>query len=156
MKIWLDLAEILRIRKLDWRDGGEKKEGRRGGILLCNGLIILRYPQEYTLKISWRSDMIWLRCIGSKNVYLFVCLFIDLSVFVLIIVGHPQKAPPKILGRSNLIWLRYLGSKDVYLFVCLFVCLLTCFYINHLGTPTEIYPENIVKIWLDLAEIFRV
>ena len=73
--------------------------------------------------------MIFLRYIGSKNVYLFVCLFIDLSVFVLIIVGHPQKAPPKILGRSNLIWLRYLGSKNVYLFVCLFVCLLTCLFL---------------------------
>ena len=43
MKIGLDLAEILRISKLDWRDGGgeEGEKGRRrGGILLCNGLII--------------------------------------------------------------------------------------------------------------------
>ena len=45
VKIGLDLAEILRISKLDWRDGGGKgrREGgkgrRRGGILLCNGLI---------------------------------------------------------------------------------------------------------------------
>ena len=30
VKIRLDLAEILRISKLDWRDGGGKK-GRRGG-----------------------------------------------------------------------------------------------------------------------------
>ena len=55
MKIGLDLAEILRISKLDWHDGGGKKEKgrrRRGGILLCNGLIILEHPQEYTLKIS--------------------------------------------------------------------------------------------------------
>ena len=30
VKIGLDLAEILRISKLDWRDGGGKeKEGRR-------------------------------------------------------------------------------------------------------------------------------
>ena len=48
VKIGLDLAEILRISKLDWRDGGGKegrREGgkgrRRGGILLCNGLISL-------------------------------------------------------------------------------------------------------------------
>ena len=44
MKIGLDLAEILRISKLDWHDGeGEKKKGRRrrGGILLCNGLMSL-------------------------------------------------------------------------------------------------------------------
>ena len=45
VKIGLDLAEILRISKLDWRDGGgegkkEKEKGRRGGILLCNGLIL--------------------------------------------------------------------------------------------------------------------
>ena len=44
------------------------------------------------------------------------------------------------------------------MFVCLFVCLLTClfFYFNHLGTPTGIYPENFVKIGLDLAEIYRI
>ena len=41
MKIGLDLAEILRISKLDWHDGGggeeEGEKGtRRGGILLCN------------------------------------------------------------------------------------------------------------------------
>ena len=49
VKIRLDLAEILRISKLDWRDGGgegEKKGRRRGGILLCNGLIILGHPQK--------------------------------------------------------------------------------------------------------------
>ena len=66
VKIWLDLAEILRTGKLDWRDGGGGEEGgkkgkRGGGILLCNGLIILELPQEYTLKISWRSHLIWLR-----------------------------------------------------------------------------------------------
>ena len=38
VKIELDLAEILRISKLDWRDGEEGK-GREEGILLCNGLI---------------------------------------------------------------------------------------------------------------------
>ena len=33
MKIGLDLAEILRISKLDWRDGGEgEKKGRREGV----------------------------------------------------------------------------------------------------------------------------
>ena len=32
MKIGHDLAEVLRISKLDWRDGeGEKKKGRREG-----------------------------------------------------------------------------------------------------------------------------
>ena len=31
MEIGLDLAEILRISKLDWPDGGERKKGRREG-----------------------------------------------------------------------------------------------------------------------------
>ena len=30
VKIGLDLAEILRISKLDWRDGKEGEKGRRG------------------------------------------------------------------------------------------------------------------------------
>ena len=30
MKIRIDLAKILRIRKLDWHDGGGKEEGREG------------------------------------------------------------------------------------------------------------------------------
>ena len=59
VKIRLYLAEILRISKLDWCDGGGKEKGRgeegkgrrRGGIVLCNSLIILEHPQEYTLKI---------------------------------------------------------------------------------------------------------
>ena len=31
MKIGLDLAEILRISKLDWRDGEGEEKGRRRG-----------------------------------------------------------------------------------------------------------------------------
>ena len=31
VKIRLDLAEILRISKLDWRGGGEGEKGREGG-----------------------------------------------------------------------------------------------------------------------------
>ena len=31
VKIGLDLAEILRISKLDWRDGGRKEKGRGEG-----------------------------------------------------------------------------------------------------------------------------
>ena len=64
----------------------------------------------------------------------------------------------KISWRLDLIWLIYSGSKKC-LFVCLFVRLfvdLFIFYFNHLGTPTGIYPENFVKIGLDLAEIYRI
>ena len=39
VNIRLDLAEILRSRKLDWHDRGGKEKGRWEGILLCNGLI---------------------------------------------------------------------------------------------------------------------
>ena len=31
---------------------GEGEKGRRGGILLCNGLIIVEYPKEVSLKNS--------------------------------------------------------------------------------------------------------
>ena len=61
VNIRLDLAEILRTSKLDWRDEGGKEKGRgeeegkgrrrRGGILLCNSLIMAEYPQEVSLKI---------------------------------------------------------------------------------------------------------
>ena len=141
-------------------------------------LIIIWHPQEVSLKISWRSDSIWLRYVGSKNVFLSVCLFVYWFVcffLISITLGHQQDISLKILWRSNSIWLIYLGSKKLYLFVWLFflfgwdikdlkyvylfVCLffLTCFfYFNHLGTPTGIYPENFVKIGLDLAEIYRI
>ena len=92
---------------------------------------------------------------------MFICLFVRLFVcwtvcfFILIILGHPQEYTLKILWGSDLIWLRYSGSKKCF-FVCLFVCLfveLFVFYFNHLRTPTEIYPENFVRIQLDLADI---
>ena len=91
VKIQLDLAEILRISKLDWRDGGGKKgrrRRRRGGILLCNGLMFI---------------------------WLFVCLFVSLLTvfFILIILGHPQEVTLKILRISDWIWLRYLGSNKL-------------------------------------------
>ena len=48
VKIGLDLDEILRISKLDWHVGeGGKKEGRRGGILLCNGLMNVIMTRAY-------------------------------------------------------------------------------------------------------------
>ena len=48
VKIRLDLAEILRIRKLDWCDGGGGGKKGRGGILLCNGSIKLSAQQQKT------------------------------------------------------------------------------------------------------------
>ena len=92
---------------------------------------------------------------------MFICLFVCLLTclfFILIFLQHPHEYTLKISRGSDLIWLRYSGSKKS-LFVCLFVRLfvdLFIFYFNHLGTPTGIYPENFVKIGLDLAEIYRI
>ena len=56
MKIGLDLAEILRISKLDWCDGGgegEKKERRRrGGILLSNGFVLIKSATMWICNVS--------------------------------------------------------------------------------------------------------
>ena len=48
VKIGLDLAEILRISKLDRHDGGgeEGEKKGRGGILLCNGLMVFLIQKE--------------------------------------------------------------------------------------------------------------
>ena len=91
-------------------------------------------------------------------VCLFVCLFFELFVFILIILGHPQKYTLKISWRSDLIWLRYIGFLKMFICCCLFVCLLNCFffYNNCHRTPTGIYPENFMRIGLDLAEIKNV
>ena len=72
VKIRLDLAEILRISKLDWRDGGEGKKGRReegekgrrGRILLCNGL-----TRSNDKIVSWQFIMVsgkYAPCKGKK------------------------------------------------------------------------------------------
>ena len=72
-------------------------------------------------------------------------------------MGHPQEYTLKVVWWSDLIWLRYIRYKNVYLFICLFVCFWTgLFFLNQLGTPTRIYPENFMKIPLDLAEILRI
>ena len=59
MKIGLDLAEILRISKLDWHDGGEGEKGRReeGGILLCNGLINAEPPYTNSASYSFEEHV---------------------------------------------------------------------------------------------------
>ena len=121
--------------------------------------VILEYPQKIW---NFHEDLTWfgLNIVNSQNIFcLFVCLFVCWPVFfILIILGHPQEYTLKMSQGSKLIWLRYSGSKKC-LFVCLFVYLfvdLFVFYFNHLGTPTGIYPENFVKIRLDLAEIYRM
>ena len=125
VKIQLDLPEIFRIWKMficlfvclfvcSW-------------ICLFYAWIILGHPQKVSLKVSWRSELIWLRYSWYKNVYLFVCLF-DLLFCFLIILGHLRDITLKIPWRSELIWLRYLWSNNmlICLFVCLFVHIFVC------------------------------
>ena len=106
-------------------------------------LIILGHPQEYTLKISWGSDLIWLRYSGSKKclfVCLFVRLFVDLFVFYCNHLGTPTGIYPKNFVKIGLDLAEiYRILKNVYLFVCLFVCLFNClfFILIILGHPQE-------------------
>ena len=123
-------------------------------------LIILEHPQEYTLKISSRLDLIWQRYIGFLKmfIYLFVCFFVYYLFFCLNPHGTPTGSFPEIFMEVWLYLAEIFRIKKC-LIVCLFVCLfveLFVFYFNHPRTPTGIYPENFVKIPLDLAEIFRI
>ena len=102
IRFWLDLAEIFSIYKKKFFC-----------LFVCLFvywfvcffvLIILRYQQEVTLKRLWRLDLIRLRYLGSKN--MFVCLFVCLLICVLsvlLIMGHPQEVSLKIFRRSDLI-----------------------------------------------------
>ena len=67
VKIQLDLAEILRISKLDWRDGGEEGKGRRReGILLCNGLIASLWARLKFFFYFFRSKIFFERILCPK------------------------------------------------------------------------------------------
>ena len=61
LKIQLDLAEILRISKLDWRGGGGKKGRRRGRILPCNGLIIME-ASAFLHLLTWSCIKYFVIC----------------------------------------------------------------------------------------------
>ena len=95
-------------------------------------------------------------------VCLFVCLFVDLFVLLFNHLGTPTGMYPENFVKIRLDLAEiYRILKNVYLFVYLFVCLFVdrfvfFFYLNYLETPTGIYPENFVKIPLDLTEILRI
>ena len=44
--------------------------------LFVSYFFILGHPQEVTLKISWISNLIWLRYLGSLKMFIYFCLFI--------------------------------------------------------------------------------
>ena len=123
MKIQLDLAEIYRIKKM----------------FICLFVCLFVYgfvccffvlsivgnPEEVALKVSWWGSLIWLRYLGSKNVYFFVCLFIDLF-FYFNHLGIPTGIYPQ-----NFMKIRH-DLAEIYriwkcLFVCLFVYRFVCF-----------------------------
>ena len=132
VKMWLDLAEILRIRKLDWKC-----------LFVCLFVCLFIYlfvfcfnhcctPQESSPEnfLNIRLDLAEILRIKKLDWKMFICLFVCLFVykfvcfFILIILGHPHKVTLKILWGSDLICLRYLGYKK-----CVFVCFLTCFFL---------------------------
>ena len=111
------------------------------------------YPENF---VKIRLDLAELYRI-LKKVYLFICLLTCLF-FILIFLRHPHEYTLKISRGSELIWQRYSRSKKC-LFVCLFICLFIysiVFCFNHHRIPTGSFPQNFVKIWLDLAEILRI
>ena len=88
-------------------------------------------------------------------------MFVDQFVFYFNHFGTPTGIYPenflKIpLDLAEILRIRKLDWK---MFICLFMCLfvdLFVFYFNYLGTPTGAYPENVVKIGIDLADIYRI
>ena len=116
--------------------------------------IIMEHPQEISLKVLWRSDLIWLRYLGSENVYSFVCffLFIDFFVFCFNHHGTPTWRFPQSLVKIQLDLAKVLGSIK-FVFFCLFVCLfmdLFVFCFNHHGTSTGSFLKILWRSYLIL------
>ena len=102
----------------------------------------MEYPQEVNPKILWRSDLIWLRYLGSKMFicFLCVCMFIDLFVFYFNhILDTHRNISSKFCEHPTWFGWYIQDIKNVYWFVCLCVCLLTClfFILIILGHPQE-------------------
>ena len=114
-------------------------------------LNIMGHAQEVLLKVSWWSNLIWLRYLGSKKclfVCFFVCLLIDLFVFYFNDLGTPIGIYPENFVN---IWLDFAEIKIVGLFVDLLFVLSFCFH--HLVKLTGRFPESLIKIGLASAEI---
>ena len=86
--------------------------------LLC--WIILRHPQEASLKDSWRSNLIWLRHLRSKNVYLCVCLFV---CFCFNYCGTPTGSFSECFVRIQL------DLTEIFRTLNMFICLF-CLFID--------------------------
>ena len=89
----------------------------------------------------------WYLCCAVR-VCLFVCLFVCFNHLWTLTESYPENFDlAEILGILEI----------VYLFVCLFLSLfVSFFYLNHLGIPPERFSKIIVKIRLELSEIFMI
>ena len=93
---------------------------------------------------------------------MFVFLLVDWFVFYLNLLGTPTGIYPenfvKIpLDLAEILRIRKLDWKMfICLFVCLFVYIFVIFCFNHRRIPKGSFPQNFVKIRLDLAEILRI
>ena len=87
--------------------------------------IILGDPQEVYFKRSSRSDMIWLRYLWSKNVYLLVSLFF-VNGFVCNLLFSSWDIQRKFSWTfcEDLAWFGW----DIYDLKCLFVCSSSCLF----------------------------
>ena len=61
------------------------------------------------------------------------------------------------LDLAEILRIRKLDWKMfICLFVSLFVYIFDCFFFNNHGIPKGSFPQNFVKIGLDLADILRI
>ena len=97
---------------------------------------------------------------------MFICLFVCFFVFDLFFLNFNRFGTPLGIYPQNLVKipldlaeiLRIRKFTGKCLFVCLFVCLIIYlfFCFNHHRIPKGSFPQNFVKIGLDLAEILRI
>ena len=64
---WTSISRECDRRDLEDIDGSWQETWRMGSSLMC--WIILGYPQELILKVSWRSDLICLRYWGMSHLW---------------------------------------------------------------------------------------
>ena len=112
IKIRFYLAEIFRIYKCFFFVYG----------FACFFVLVsMGYPEEVSLIVLWRPDLIWLTYLWSKKLYLFVSLFflfMDLFVSCIYHCGTPTESFPGSFVKT------WLDLADIFrINNCLFVVL---------------------------------
>ena len=112
-------------------------------------LIIVGHPQKGPPKILWRSNLIRLRYLGSKNVYLFicffVCLFVQLFVFYFNLLRTPTRIYPENFAKIPLDLAEILRIRklDWKMFICLFICLFVYIFVGFFALLIVEYPKEV-------------